>query len=288
MNRLRLFYKKVNYKINFYKNKLFDLIYLMPFLKKPFPKEPFGSKPRASKELYMELFNKYIKVRNKEVEQLEDDLGYKVNEKWFNKLVLKTQVCIKNSDLNFNHGRILYSLLSKYIDENKEIKDLFILETGTAKGFSSICMAKALIDMNSNGNILTIDCLPHYEKMYWNSITDSDGKFTREELLSDWQTELSKIIFFQGWTISALESIGVKRINFAFLDAQHTKNSVLSEFKNISSKQDKGDLVFFDDVTPNLFNGVCEAVDIVEKKYPYKIERMNFDENRSYALATKL
>ena len=28
-----------------------------------------------------------------------------------------TQTCLKESKLNFNHGRILYSLLSKYIND---------------------------------------------------------------------------------------------------------------------------------------------------------------------------
>ena len=56
-----------------------------------------------------------------------------------------------------------------------------------------------------------------------------------------------------------LNKIGLNRINFAFLDAQHTKNAVLEEFKYINKRQIKG-YDFFDDVTPNVFDGVCEAV----------------------------
>ena len=70
--------------------------------------------------------------------------------------------------LNFFHGRLLYSVLSKYLKDLTEIGSISIFETGTARGFSSICMAKALIDMNSPGFITTIDSIPHENKIYWN------------------------------------------------------------------------------------------------------------------------
>ena len=103
-----------------------------------------------------------------------------------------------------------------------------------------------------------------------------------------WKKELSKIIFIQGWTIETLNILGLDRIHFAFLDAQHTKNAVLEEFQFINKRQIKGDIVFFDDVTPNVFDGVCAAVEEIEIHYPYKIEYLPFDKNRGYAIATKI
>ena len=47
-------------------------------------------------------------------------------------------------------------------------------------------------------------------------------------------------------------------------------------------------MVFFDDVTPNLFDGVCNAVKEIEIEYSYKIKYLPFDRNRGYALATKI
>ena len=281
-------FKYIVYKIRFFISKFINLIFLFPFINKPFPKNPFGLSPRENEEYYMKLFKSAIKKRNLNIEKFENEIGYKVNEKWFNNLVLYTQVSIKNNELNFNHGRILYSLLSKYISQNKNLNQLSILETGTAKGFSSICMSRALIDNNINGTILTLDCISHNEKIYWNNITDHSAKLTRKELLKQWDEELSKIIFFQGWTIPTLNCLGQKRINFAFLDAQHSKSSVLKEFHYISNLQEKGDIIFFDDVTQGLFDGVCEAVNEIEESYPYKIERLNFDRNRGYAIATKI
>lgn len=36
------------------------------------------------------------------------------------------------------------------------------------------------------------------------------------------------------------------------------------------------------------FPGICEAIKIIKKKYNYKIENLNFDDLRGYAIATKL
>ena len=68
-----------------------------------------------------------------------------------------------------------------------------------------------------------------------------------------WEKELSNIIFIQGWTTETLKKLGLNRIHFAFLDAQHTKNAVIKEFEFINKRQIKGDIIFFDDVTPNVF-----------------------------------
>jgi len=258
-------------------------------LVKPFPKKFFTNKPNKNQNIYLELHKNAINKENHLLEEFERRIGFNIDKKWFNDVSLVTQTCIKNSDLNFNHGRILYSLLSKYIKDikNNNEKNILILETGTARGFSSLCMSRAILDQKINGKIITIDCIPHEKKMYWNAISDCDGEQTRADLLSRWKDELLNIIFIQGWTLDTINKLGIKRINFAFLDAQHTKKSVLREFKYINNKQEKGDMIFFDDVTPNLFEGVCRAVDEIENNYHYKIERIDFDKNRKYALAVK-
>ena len=264
-------------------------LYNIPIINRPFPKNPFGEKIIGTKEVYLKLHNKAILNLNKDVIDFQESTGFKVNEKWFNDLALHTQTCIKKSQLNFNHGRLIYSLLSKYISEfnYKGYNSLTILETGTARGFSSICMSKALIDQKKSGRIISIDCISHYEKMFWNSISDLDGPKSRSNLLSKWSEELSNIIFIQGWSKEIFKRLGIQRINFAFLDAQHTKNDVLREFDYIYKRQKSGDLIIFDDVTYGQFNGVCEAVEIIKKNYLYEILYLRSDKKRGYAIATK-
>ena len=271
-----------------YNSKFYNIIFSLPFLEKPLPKKPFGNKPQKIKNDYLKLHNQAIAKIYKKVDLFEKELDYKINRDWFSDLCLITQTCIKNSSLNFNHGRILYSLVSKYIEENikNSNKNLTILETGTARGFSAICLSKAINDQNIKGKVITIDCISHNEKMFWNCIKDFEGERTREELLSQWQEELNNIVFVQGWTTDTLNKIGINRINFAFLDAQHSKKSVIEEFQFIYARQITGDMIFFDDVTPDMFPGVCEAVNEIELNYPYKIKKLNFDKSRGYAIAT--
>lgn len=275
--------------INYFKSKLSNIIFSIPILQKPLPKNPFGKKPISSKKNYLKLFEKAKKKKYPDIDKLEEELGFSVDKNWFYDLCLVTQTCIKKSNLNYNHGRILYSLVSKYIELNKEDNlNITILETGTARGFSSICMSKAINDSNYHGKIITLDCIAHNQKIYWNSITDFAGKKDRAELLKKWSDELSNIIFLQGWNLDTLSRIGIERINFAFLDAQHTKISVLEEFNYIYPRQKNGDIIFLDDVTPDIFNGVCEAVNEIETNFPYRVDRLNANKKRGYAIATRI
>ena len=274
--------------LNNIKTIAIEKFFELPLLEKPFPNDIFGKKPLKTKQHYLDLHKKALKNQNPKVAKYEKQLGFSLDNEWFNDVSLVTQTCIKNSPLNFNHGKILYTLVSKYIQDHKINTNITILETGTARGFSSLCMSKAINDQNAKGKIITIDCISHNEKMYWNCIADFTGKKTRQELLSKWNEEILNIIFVQGWTINLLERFGINRVHFAFLDAQHTRKAVLKEFEFINARQEKGDIIFFDDVTPNLFDGVCDAVKYIGKHYSYRIELLNFDKLRGYAIAIRI
>ena len=278
-------------RIKKYLRKHIENLYKLPYFTKPLPDYPFGNKIKANKDKYLQLHKQAINNEDKKVEEFEENCGFSIDQNWINDLALHTQVVIKKEELNFFHGRLLYSLLSKYIYDKKinslVHKPLIILETGTARGFSSICMAKALVDNDYEGIVTTIDSIAHEKEIYWNCIDDHDGPKSRLQLLNKWETELQRIIFIQGWTDDVMSRLGVGRINFAFLDAQHTKEDVLKEFKFVSKKQLVGDIVVFDDVTKDYFPGVCEAVEFIEKNYSYTIEKINFTSKRGYAIATK-
>ena len=91
-----------------------------------------------------------LKKIYKEIDLFEERCDFKIDKKWLDNLALHTQV-VKKSEINYQHGRILYSSLRDYI--KKELKYLNILEIGTALGFSSTCMSKAIIDSNIKGKI---------------------------------------------------------------------------------------------------------------------------------------
>ncbi|ARP64726.1 hypothetical protein A9K65_016165 [Mesorhizobium sp. WSM1497] len=90
-------------------------------------------------------------------------------------------------------------------------------------------MAKALDDAGAAGHVITLDVLSHNHRFYWNCIDDHDGRKSRAELLQPWQSLSDRIVFLQGDPLVQLPKVGVNRIHFAFIDAQHTTKNVLLE-----------------------------------------------------------
>lgn len=248
--------------------------------------DPFGTTPRASREEYQRLFEETRSKEYPQVLQIEAETGFAVDRDWLDELALHTQITRKVSELGYPHGRLLYSLLRRYIVESGETF-ISIMETGTARGFSALCMAKALADAGVEGRIVTIDVLPHNKKQIWNCIDDHDGRKSRAELLAPWSDLLKKVLFLQGDTQYLLPRVGLERVNFAFLDAAHLRSSVLHEVGAVAGRQHAGDMIFFDDVTPAAFPGVVQAVDEIEAEGEYGMRRLAVSDQRAYAWATK-
>lgn len=242
--------------------------------------------PLCTKDEYLEIFQT---AKNREYKTIKNYFSYDYNKIkiWIDDLALVTQVVKKQSDINYQHGFVLYQELMKYIKKN-QFSFLNILETGTARGFSSIVMAKVLTDIKQDGQINTIDIIPPNIKMYWNCILDHDGKKTRYELLKGWEEQLKIINFLQGDSIKIMQKLPKKRINFCFLDGAHSYKKVKNEFKIVSVLQKPGDIIIFDDVTKNYFNGVVQLVNEINEIGTYNIELLTSDKaQRGYAVAKK-
>ena len=236
------------------------------------------------KTLFAEAKNKSFPI----IDKFERSSGYSVKKSWLDDLALHTQIVRKKSVLNYQHGRILYATLRQRISNLSDSSAcLTVFETGTARGYSAVCMSRALIDANQSGRIITVDILPHETPIYWNCIDDLDGKKSRRMLLNPWETELQNIYFFQEETSEVIKRLSLSRIHFSFLDASHTYEDVMEEFLFVSTCQRTGDMIVFDDVTQLVFPGVVEAVKNIEKNYPYNVHHIKVDEERSYAVATR-
>ncbi len=154
-------------------------------------------KKSGSAEDYLEIFEKAKSQKYPSVDRYISKYNYTVDKDWFDDLALHTQVVKKKSKINYQHGRVLYSILCDYTSKNLD-NNITIFESGTARGFSSICMSKALNDCKTKGKIFTVDIIPHNTKMYWNNIDDHlIGKVTRLELLKNWKKELQNIEFYE-------------------------------------------------------------------------------------------
>jgi predicted O-methyltransferase YrrM len=250
------------------------------------PTHPFGTSPHADRETYLSLHREASAASYPEIDAIEAALGFAIDRAWMEELALHTQVVIKKSRLNYQHGRMLYAHLRHYCATSQE-RYVTVLETGTARGFSSLCMAKALDDAKVDGHLVTVDLLPHNRRFLWNCIDDNDGPKTRQELLQAYEDLLRRVVFVEGPTRRQLDRLGLKRVNFAFLDACHTCDDVMAEYAYARDRQKSGDVVVFDDVTPAMFDGVVEAIAAIESEGLYSIERIQPSDQRGYAIAVR-
>ena len=138
-------------------SKLLEKIFgfILPFVDRMaylrYYNQPFTNIPLSNLQNYQRLAKKAEEntYSIEDVDLLEKENGFSVDRSWINSLAFHTQIVIKKSELNYAHGRVLYSVLRNYLSTlSKENKTINIVETGTARGFSSICMAKALSDQN--------------------------------------------------------------------------------------------------------------------------------------------
>ena len=262
---------------------------LRDFINFYFPKKFFFSnKPLASKKYYEDIFFEAKSKIYKNLDNLEKEKKFKIDKNWLDNLAFHTQIVKKKSKINYQHGRLLYTYLRRYIVDNK-IKKINILEIGTARGFSAICMSKVINDSGIDGIISTIDIIPHTKKIYWNCIDDLEGKKTRQELLSYWSEELKNIKFLTGPSFYVLKQIKFKKkIDFAFIDGMHDYFNVKNEIDFLKKRQIAGNVIIFDDFNPNKFKGVIEALNDKEFNKKYIIDKFSSEPNRTYAIATRI
>lgn len=273
------------------KRKLKKLLQLIGYflVKIGKPDSPF-QRSTESRQRFLELASEASKIIYPEVDEYETYTGYKINNEWLEKLALHTQVVIKESKLCYAHGRVIYSALSEYLSKlnDEEKSSVTIVETGTARGFSAICMAKAFEDNNASGKIVTFDLISNEDEMYWNCIDDVDGSNSRLSLLDPWKKLVDNyLIFIEGNTRETLGKFSTGRVNFAFLDGAHTYEDVMYEFNQLKDKQIKGDMIVYDDYSPNIFPGIVKAVDHICEQHGYRRYNITSEGERAYVLATK-
>ncbi len=268
--------------INKFKSIIRDLLNFY-FFKKIY----FSNKPVATRKYYENIFIEAKSKIFKNLDSFENKKNFKIDKSWLDNLAFHTQIVKKKSTINYQHGRLLYSTLRRYIVEEK-IKKINILEIGTARGFSAVCMSKAINDSNIIGKISTIDIIPHTKKIYWNCIDDINGKKTREELLNPWKKELKNISFFTGPSSLILKKIKIDKVDFAFIDGMHDYYNVKNELIFLKKRQTIGNIIVIDDYDQNKFEGVVKALTDQNLNKNYKIEILSSDPQRTYAIATRI
>ena len=193
-----------------------------------------------------------------------------------------TQVTDKETEINWAHGYLLYGLVFEMAVKHSD--PLTIIEVGTARGFSSLCMAKALHDAKRYGKIITIDIVNHENQIYWNTIGD-ETKRTRYELLSDYK-ELTNlyITYITGKSNFIMPLLSVGNVNFAFLDGSHFYEDVKFEYEWLKGRLDNNGMIVFDDYDPK-FPEIQRLVDDLKRNN--NIEIVYSSDDRGYGILRK-
>ena len=97
--------------LNFFRRYSFKLIRVSN-------RDPITKNFLGKNEKYQKLLDEALKNNFNNIDNFEKDYGFSIDEKWLNNLALKTQISIKKSQPNFQHGRILYACLRNYVEIN--------------------------------------------------------------------------------------------------------------------------------------------------------------------------
>jgi len=214
------------------------------------------------------------------LEEIEQYFGFLYKKDEMDYIGIHLQVVDKGqhgSKPMYLHGYVLSSALNKYINDNKEnLTDLTILETGTARGFSAIVMAKMLEKYNLNGIIHTTDLIPHDTPQFENCLKAAllQRHISRVECIQEWSNISEKYIqFHSGDSTQILNNLNLNRIHFAFLDGAHYYENVKHELEYVCNRQLSGDVIVCDDYTLTQFPGICKAIDefLGKDLYNYKV-----------------
>lgn len=145
-----------------------------------------------------------------------------------------------------NFGLFLYYLIREIDNINT------VLNIGTARGYSTVCAAKAIQSKNRSGEVHTIDIKPpDYQE--WGRISESDPlnskQYSMRDLVSRFHNpsdESVPIKFHTGDSNKVLQKLDISP-DLVFHDGRHTYNAVKNDIQTANNMSDKSLIQVFDD-----------------------------------------
>ena len=119
--------------------------------------------------------------------------------------------------------------MNQFIKENNF--NFEILEIGTARGYTAMCMSEAINDNNDNSKIFSLDIISNKEKFFQRTFL-GNYKVSRSEILKNFSHNLLKnITLIQSDTFSDLKKITFHNLKFAFIDGEHNFKYLIKELE---------------------------------------------------------
>ena len=168
-----------------------------------------------------------------------------------------------NPVINYERGILLYSLIAKYKPKN-------VLEIGTAEGYSTLCMAWAMVDHDINGKIFTIDPKPFdtpiERKITWeknpehNTISLSTKELWNKFADKEWIKKIEVLTGFSG-EILQKKTKELPKMDMGFIDGHHAYEAVIHDFYAFLQTASENFYLLFDDYNPNENRDVTKVID---------------------------
>ena len=160
------------------------------------------------------------------------------------------------------HGLLLYKLAREFAQPGVP---MLALDIGTARGFSAMSVARAILDSPAEGRVHTIDTFPHDESRIWHVAKQQDDELegappmSRSEIWRRWFAEESAAVSpITGRSLPVLEAWPHGLIDLAFLDGSHAYADVKGELALLDSLMAERSAIVMDDY--HLGVGVAHAV----------------------------
>ena len=161
-----------------------------------------------------------------------------------------------------HHGLLLYKLVSCL----KVTTPPVILDIGTARGFSAITMARALLDSDSDGTVYSIDVVDHEGRLSWHSAKNdavdplAGISISRSEVWSRWfADEATRVTPIRGQSKDVLGNWSFGSIDIAFIDGEHTYDSVKRDLTVLGSLMTPTGVIALDDYHPGVSMGAIRS-----------------------------
>lgn len=213
------------------------------------------------------------------VDDLERELGYAIDKGWLENAARVLACPIKVNPPNWQHGRVIYAVLRDLAARRSKV--LSCVDIGTAKGFSALCMLRALKDAEASWLVTSVDVVDPAARVLRNTVMEIDGPRTLRETLEPWPESIV-IELVQGTGSSYLKSRR-DTVDFAFVDGKHNFAAVAAEILELDRLQQPGAVILFDDVQ---IPGVAEATKLLED-LSYESRRLVISPARSYLLSRR-
>jgi len=209
------------------------------------------------------------------MDDFEAQCGYALDRERMESAARVLACPVKANPPNWQHGRMVYAATRRYL--SNAIGPVSMLDVGTAKGFSALCLEWARRDACVDGHVVSLDVLDPHERVRRNTVAEVDGYKTLAEILDPWPD--SKAITFLGVPGLVWLKTQRDRVHVAFIDGKHSADVVRLEGQRMAELQEAGDLVMFDDLQ---IEGVAKAVKDLSPLYA--IERLTLSPGRVYAV----